>query len=126
MPEAESAAHPTRSRLSGVRGALHSVGEFFSTQRHLVAIRDGVVAALPLVLIGSLFLIAAQPPSAALQKWVAPFSPVLLVPYRVLGGMISLYIAFSTAHSLAKSYDLDSAAAGLTAMASFLVAAMPS
>jgi PTS system cellobiose-specific IIC component len=116
---------PTRGLLPGVRGALQSVGEFFATQRHLVAVRDGIVGALPLVLIGSVFLLAAQPPSAALQKWIAPFSPALLVPYRVLGGMISVYVTFSAAHSLAKSYGLDAAAAGLIAMASFLVAAVP-
>ncbi|HXN41687.1 MAG TPA: PTS transporter subunit EIIC [Myxococcaceae bacterium] len=120
-----SAGDPSRTPLSGVRGALQAIGEFFSTQRHLVAVRDGIVGALPLVLIGSVFLLAAQPPSAALQRWVAPFSPALLVPYRALGGMISLYVTFSAAHSLAKSYDLDAAASGLIAMASFLVAAIP-
>jgi len=31
------------------------------------AIRDGVVGALPLVLIGSVFLLLAQPPSTTLQ-----------------------------------------------------------
>ena len=120
-----NAGDPSRTPLPGVRGALQAIGEFFSTQRHLVAVRDGIVGALPLVLIGSVFLLAAQPPSAALQRWVAPFSPALLVPYRALGGMISLYVTFSAAHSLAKSYDLDAAASGLIAMASFLVAAMP-
>src|SRR5262249_12960551 len=113
------------ARASGARGALQAVGEFFATQRHLVALRDGIVGALPLVLIGSLFLLAAQPPSAALQKMIAPFSPVLLIPYRVLGGMISLYVAFSAAHSLAKSYGLDAPASGLTAIAAFLTASMP-
>jgi PTS system cellobiose-specific IIC component len=116
---------PSRTRASGARGALQAVGEFFATQRHLVALRDGIVGALPLVLIGSLFLLAAQPPSAALQRVVAPFSPVLLVPYRALGGMISLYVAFSAAHSLAKSYGLDAPASGLTAIAAFLTAAIP-
>jgi len=115
----------TRQPLHGARGALQSVGDFFATQRHLVAVRDGVVGALPLVLIGSAFLLAAQPPSAALQAWVAPFAPALLVPYRVLSGMIAVYVTFSAAHSLSKSYEMDAAASGLTAMAAFFVAAMP-
>src|ERR1700687_1346899 len=50
-----SAGDPSRTPLSGVRGALQAIGEFFSTQRHLVAVRDGIVGALPLVLIGSVF-----------------------------------------------------------------------
>jgi len=115
----------TRQPLHGARGALQSVGDFFATQRHLVAVRDGVVGALPLVLIGSVFLLAAQPPSAALQAWVAPFAPALLVPYRVLSGLIAVYVTFSAAHSLSKSYEMDAAASGLIAMAAFFVAAMP-
>jgi PTS system cellobiose-specific IIC component len=85
-----------------------------------------VVGALPLVLIGSVFLLLAQPPSAALQRLVSPYSPLLLVPYRMLGGLISVYVTFSAAHSLAKSYGLDPAASGLIGMAAFFVAAMPS
>jgi PTS system cellobiose-specific IIC component len=88
-------------------------------------VRDGVVGALPLVLVGSLFLLIAQPPSRALQEWVAPWSPVLLVPYRMLGGLIALYVTFSCAHSLAKSYQLDPMSSGLVAMASYLLAAYP-
>lgn len=109
-----------------LRARLQAVADFFTRQRHLVAVRDGVVGALPLVLVGSLFLLAAQPPSALLQAWVAPYVPALLVPYRMLGGLIAVYVSFCAAHSLAKSYGLDAMAAGLVAMAAYLVAAYPS
>ncbi len=101
------------------------MGDFFRTQRHLVAVRDGVVGALPLVLVGSLFLLLAQPPSQTLQQWVAPYVPLLLVPYRMLGGLIAVYVTFSCAHSLAKSYALDPMSNGLLAMAAYLLAAFP-
>jgi cellobiose PTS system EIIC component len=87
-------------------------------------VRDGVVGALPLVLAGSVFLLLAQPPSRALQAWVAPWAPLLLLPTRVLGGAISLYVAFACAYALAKSYQLDAASSGLVALASYLVAAV--
>jgi len=87
-------------------------------------VRDGVVGALPLVLAGSVFLLLAQPPSRALQAWVAPWVPLLLLPTRVLGGAISLYVAFACAYALAKSYQLDAASCGLVALASYLVAAV--
>jgi PTS system cellobiose-specific IIC component len=115
----------TSSPLGGLRGRLQGIGDFFARQRHLTAVRDGVVGALPLVLTGSLFLLVAQPPSAALQAWMAPYTPLLLVPFRMLGGLIALYVTFCAAHSLAKSYSLDPQAAGLLAMAAYLVAAMP-
>lgn len=110
---------------SGVRGRIKSAAEFLAGQRHLTAIRDGVVGALPLVLIGSVFLLLAQPPSTALQAWISPFANELLIPYRVLGGAIAVYVTFSAAHSLGKSYRLDAASCGLTAVAAYLVAAMP-
>ena len=36
-----------------------------SEQRHLRAIRDGIVATLPLIIVGSIFLIIAIPPFPA-------------------------------------------------------------
>lgn len=82
------------------------------------------MGALPLVLAGSLFLLLAQPPSRVLQAWIAPWAPLLLLPTRVLGGAIALYVAFSAAYALAKSYRLDAASAGLVALATYLVAAV--
>ena len=103
---------------------LLALGEALGQQRHLLAIRDGVVGALPLVLAGSVFLLLAQPPSRTLQAWVAPWAAQLLLPTRVLGGAISLYVAFSSAYALAKSYALDAASCGLVALACYLVAAV--
>ena len=121
LPSPAAAAPPP----DGLRGRLQAIGDFFIRQRHLVAVRDGVVGALPLVLTGSLFLLVAQPPSEALQRWIAPYTPVLLVPYRMLGGLIAIYVTYCAAHSLARSYQLDAMASGLLAMAAYLIAAMP-
>jgi cellobiose PTS system EIIC component len=110
--------------LSSFRQRLHALGERLGHQRHLLAVRDGVVGALPLVLAGSVFLLLAQPPSRALQALLAPYVQTLLLPTRVLGGAISLYVAFACAYSLAKSYGLDGAGCGLVAQASYLVAAV--
>jgi PTS system cellobiose-specific IIC component len=101
------------------------MAKWISAQPHLIATRDAVICALPLVLVGSFFLLIAQPPSATLQAYVAPYVPTLLVPYRMLGGIISLWVAYGAAHALAKSYGLDASAAGLVATAAYLVAAFP-
>ncbi|MEN9797156.1 MAG: hypothetical protein RL653_852 [Pseudomonadota bacterium] len=126
------AAPPTATRFQGLRARLDAVGRFFATQRHLVAVRDGVVGALPLVLVGSVFLLLAQPPLPALtagaevpawRQWLQDASPTLLIPYRVLGGLVALYVTFSAAYSLARSYALDAAANGLLSVAALLLAA---
>jgi len=89
-----------------------------------MAVRDGVVGALPLVMVGSLFLLVAQPPWPALQRLVAPYAATLLLPYRALGGCIALWVTFGTAQSLARAYKLDAQSAGLIAAAGYLVAAL--
>lgn len=114
-PQPESTA---RARLSRLADAL-------ARQRHLVAVRDGVVASLPLVLVGSAFLLLAQPPIPSLHARLEPWSELLLVPYRVLGGAIGLYVCFAVARALARTYGLDEAGAPLVALASFLVAQTP-
>ena len=89
-----------------------------------MSVRDGVVSALPLVLVGSLFLLAAQPPWPALQRLVAPYSATLLLPYRALGGCIALWVTFAAAQALARSYALDATAAGLIAASGYVLAAL--
>lgn len=109
----------------GLRRHLEALGNRLARQPHLVAVRDGVVAALPLVLIGSLFLLLAQPPSRGLQELAAPHAAALLAPYRMLGGLIALYVCFGAARSLARHRGLDELATPLLAVASFLVAVGP-
>ena len=106
------------------RESLARAAERLARQRHLLAVRDGIVGALPLVLVGSLFLLAAQPPWPALQRLVAPHAATLLLPYRALGGCIALWVAFGTAHALARSYALDATAAGLLAASAYVLAAL--
>lgn len=108
-----------------LRARLERLADRLGRQPHLAAVRDGVVAALPLVLIGSTFLLVAQPPSLALQELAAPHLQTLLAPYRMLGGLISLYVCFGTARSLARRYGLDELGVALMALASFLVAVGP-
>jgi PTS system cellobiose-specific IIC component len=119
LTAAPSSAAPVSRRESLTRAA-----ERLARQRHLMAVRDGVVGALPLVLVGSLFLLVAQPPWPALQRLVAPHSATLLLPYRALGGCIAVWVTFGTAQSLARTYRLDTASAGLIAAAAYVVAAL--
>lgn len=112
------------------RARLAAFADRLAREPHLVAVRDGVVAALPLVLIGSFFLLLAQPPSKALQDWVAATTladgrsllQVLVVPQKMLTGLIAVYVCFGTARSLARQYGLDELGVPIMALASFLTA----
>jgi len=117
------------SLLSRLEAPLMRLAGTLGQQPHLNAIRDGVVGALPLVLVGSLFLLAAQPPLSPemMEQYLKvtvngqPLFLQLLVAFRVLVGLIGLYVAFGVAYSLARRYQLDAVSAGLLALAGLLL-----
>lgn len=90
-------------------------------QRHLKALREGIVAVMPLLLIGSLFLIIAYPPIESLDKAIEPFRNDLLKVSRATFGIMALAASFSIAYSLAASYRLDSLASGIISISAFLL-----
>jgi PTS system cellobiose-specific IIC component len=92
-------------------------------------VRDGVVAALPLVLIGSVFLLLGSFLDALPADWKSDRLKGLIaasyLPVRMLSGAITLYVTFGTARSLARHFTLDELGVPLMALASFLVAVGP-
>lgn len=106
-----------------MRERLHSLGHALGKQPHLQAVRDGVVGSLPLILLGSLFLLLAQPPWPALSRFL-PAAP-LLAGYSACAGLVSIYACVATALSLSRRRETDPVAASTTALAVFLVAQHP-
>jgi cellobiose PTS system EIIC component len=96
-----------------------------SEQRHLRAIRDGIISTLSLIIVGCFFIIIAQPPVASWAKAVAPYVGKIMVPYRMTMGLMSLYAAYGMGYSLAKSYKLDGVSGGVLSLAAFLMATVP-
>ena len=62
-----------------------------SEQRHLKAIRDGIVSTIPLIIVGSFFLVIAIPPSETLKALVKPYVTQIMFPYRLSMGIMALY-----------------------------------
>src|SRR5216684_180431 len=56
------------------RHRAHAIGHAVSRQPHLQAIRDGVLGALPIILLGSGFLLLWQPPWPGLSRFLPPQS----------------------------------------------------
>ncbi|ABR34818.1 PTS sugar transporter subunit IIC [Clostridium beijerinckii] len=96
-----------------------------SEQRHLKAIRDGIVSTIPLIIIGSFFLVIAVPPNDWLKQLVAPYVNQIMFPYRLSMGIMALYAAFGIAYNLAKSYKLDPLSGGSLGLAAFLLTNVP-
>ncbi|MBR3119870.1 PTS cellobiose transporter subunit IIC [Oceanobacillus profundus] len=91
-------------------------------QRHLKAIRDGIISTMPLLIIGSLFLIISSPPVPAWSEFMSPYAPALNIPVNATFGLLGLVAVFSIAYSLAKSYGMDELSSGVLSLAAFFVA----
>lgn len=91
-------------------------------QKELRAVRDGIVSILPLIIVGSLFLLLGSLPLAFIPKELAA---LLLLPYRLTMGLMSLYASFTVAHALAGFYNIPPLSCGLASMATFLLTTIP-
>ncbi|GLC82194.1 PTS sugar transporter subunit IIC [Lacrimispora brassicae] len=99
-----------------------------SQNRYLRAIRDGIVSTLPLIMVGSLFLIIAFPPLPAswgITIWAKQNAATILLPYRMTMFIMSIYAVIGLGHSLAKSYDLDPVSGSIIATIGYLLTIMP-
>jgi PTS system cellobiose-specific IIC component len=116
-----------------------------SESKHLKAVRDGIIAVLPLIIVGSFFLLAGQLPGAEPKKdwssvefflnrssfthsvfhWYVLNHAIFLTPYILTMDVISLYVAFSTAAALAKLYQFDPISNGLMGAGAFLLTLVP-
>ncbi|WP_188455025.1 PTS sugar transporter subunit IIC [Virgibacillus oceani] len=100
------------------------------SQRHLVAIRDGFVAIMPLVIVGSLAILVNNFPAFGDFKFVEWMNGIFGEGnWQQVGGSIwngtfailGLLIAFSIAYNLAKSYEVDGLSAGLISAAAYIM-----
>ena len=117
--------------------------EAASRQHHIVALRDGMIGSVPIILVGSTFLLlGAQGPvlkawfngdvswlpnlmNTAFGQWYLDHTAQILFPYRVTMGMLALYIAFTLASALATQYKLAPLPQGLGAVAALLLTGTP-
>lgn len=90
----------------------------------LAAIRTGVVAVVPLTIVGGLFVLLANPPVPAWEAGLGRYRELLQVPVAVTFGALALFVCLAVAHDLAVRRGLDPLAATLPAVAAFLLLAV--
>lgn len=89
----------------------------------LISIRDGITLSMPLILIGSLFLIIASFP---VQAWTDWLTLVGIDTYLWKGvdssfGLMGLITSFGVANSLARQYKVDGISTGIISLSSFIL-----
>lgn len=100
-------------------------------QRHLLALRDGIMFAMPLMIIGSFFIIVAWLEAGWYQNFMSKvfgenWNAFGDIVYNGSMGIIALVAVFGVAYSLASSYkvdkkNIDGVPAGVLALASYLI-----
>ncbi len=117
---------------STVERVLTPIAYRVSTQPHVNAVKDGFVATMPFLIVGSLLLVLAFPPgdsNAFLQGWQYVVDAIgrgnILAAFQVSMGIFALYAAFGIGFNLAEHYQIRPLNSGLLSMFTFLLAVAP-
>lgn len=93
------------------------------SNKFLIAIRDGITLAMPLIIIGSLLMVIASFP---VPGWGELLGNIGISGYLWKGvdssfGLIGLVASFGIAYSLAKQYKVDGVPSGIVSLSAFIV-----
>lgn len=122
---------------------LSPIGAKVGNQRHLKSISNGMMMTLPLIVVGSLFLIIANPPvnpdlvnpetANIFMKFMLSWKEfavnnyqTLTTPFNMTMGIVGMMSAFAIAYCLAGEYKMKAAISGLISTAMFLMICAPS
>lgn len=92
-------------------------------QKHIIALRDGMILTMPLILVGSLFVIIQSFPVPAWEEFLVSVGAMDYLGGVITGtfGIMGLVAVFGIAKRLADSYKVDGTSAGVIALASYLM-----
>ena len=93
----------------------------FGENTYLAAIRAGMVAIVPLTIVGGLFLIVAHPPVAAWSARVAPYARLLQIPVTATFGLLAVFACLAVAYDLGRRFRLEAIVSAGLATAVFLL-----
>ncbi|WP_449459724.1 PTS sugar transporter subunit IIC [Streptococcus suis] len=102
---------------------VQKIAAKISNQRHLIALRDGMATAMPLIIVGSIFMLLADFPISSFSTWLSEIgvAAFLWKATDATFGIAGLVVTFAVAYHLAKRYDVDRLSAGVLSVASFVL-----
>ncbi|MCB0731957.1 MAG: PTS sugar transporter subunit IIC [Ignavibacteriae bacterium] len=71
-----------------------------SENSYLSAIRAGMVAVVPLTIVGSIFIIISYFPFAGWEEIISPFRTILEIPVNATFGLLAVFVCFSIGYDL--------------------------
>ncbi|MXQ55232.1 PTS sugar transporter subunit IIC [Shimazuella alba] len=99
-----------------------------AAQRHLGALRDGFITLIPLLIVGSIFLIIQNFPIPGWDvkqvEWFgAAFPDLITMPAKATFDLLSLYVVFAISYRLAQYYKIDAITTGILSLVSYIIIA---
>lgn len=127
--------------MNRIEKVLTPLGTKLGNQRHLKAISNGMMFALPFIVIGSFFLIFANPPinmelydpatanafSRFLASWkgfAETYYSQITLPYDLTMGIFSLISTYGISSTLAREYKINEASTGFISVITFMLVAV--
>ena len=88
---------------------------------YLSAIRAGMVAVVPLTIVGGLFLVATHLPVAGWDARVARYVPILQIPVTATFGVLALFACLAVAYDLGRRLEQEAIVSASLAAVVFLM-----
>ena len=102
---------------------LMPIASKLSSIKSLIAVRDGITLAMPLIIIGSLFMVVASFPFPGWEAWLGEIgvSGYLWKGVDSSFGLMGLVAAFGIARSLSNQHGADGVSSGVISVSSFIM-----
>lgn len=105
---------------------LVPVARKLDQNRYLTAIKDGFFAVMPLLIIGSMFLLIPNIPSETYQNFMASklgdnWSDYVLIPFNATMNLMTLFVIIGMAKSLGRSFDIEDVTSIVTSIVAFII-----
>jgi len=113
-------------RMNALEEKVMPVADKIANNRYLLAIRDGFMLAMPLLIIGAISLLIEELPIAGYGDFMAgifgeKWGDFFLIPFRASMAIMTIFVMIGISHSLSNHYKQDSMSAAVVTLVSFFV-----
>ena len=78
-----------------------------SANIYLMAVRDGFISLMPIIIFSSIFMMIAYVPNAWGFYWPTNVTNIFMIAYNYSMGLLALFVAGTTAKNLTDSQNLE-------------------
>jgi len=112
--------------MDSIEEKLMPIAEKLATNRYLLAIRDGFMLAMPLLIIGAMSLLFAYLPITGYDTFMAKlfgasWMDFFMVPYHATMAIMTVFVILGISNSLSKHYKIEGMSTAVISLTGFLI-----